>query len=187
MNTPNRLPTFERYLAITDVETTGLDWDAHEIIEIGLVVARQPDLKIVGELDVKVKPEHIETADPRSLEIAGYNEEEWQNALSLQEAMAAYAEKTRDATFVAHPVVVDYSFIDRAFRKTGLENPLHYQTLDLTSMAWILLRDKETFPKITLMELTKYFGLEGEPTPHRAINGARLAYDILVKLTKINP
>ncbi len=177
------LPTFERYLAITDVETTGLDWEINEIIEIGLIVARQPDLKIVDELDVKVRPEHIETADPRSLEIAGYDEADWQSALPLKEAMAMYSEKAGDAIFVAHPVVVDYSFIDRAFRKSGIENPLHYQTFDPTSMAWILLRDKEEFPKITLVELAKYFGLENEPAPHRAINGARLAYEILIKLT----
>lgn len=186
MNMPNHLSTFERYLAITDVETTGLDWDVHEIIEIGLIVARQPDLKIVDELDVKVKPEHIETADPRSLEVNGYNEEEWREAASLKEAMVQYQEKVEGAIFLAHPLTVDFSFIDRAFRKTGLENPMDYHQLDLFSMAWILKRDDEKLPRVSLRALAEYFGLEGEPTPHRALNGARLAYDILVRLSELN-
>lgn len=180
-----KLPTFERYLAITDVETTGLDWEVHEIIEIGLIVARQPDLKIVDELDVKVRPENIAAADPQALEVNGYSEEDWENSVSLKEAMERYQEKTRDSIFLAHPLTFDFNFIDRAFKKTGVENPMDYHQLDLFSMAWLATKDDELLPKVSLRALTEYFGLEPEPHPHRAINGARLAYQILVKLARL--
>lgn len=174
--------TFERPLAITDIEATGLDWDTHEIIEIGLLVVDQDTLEVTDELDVKVAPRHIEAADPESLRIAGYKEKEWEDALSLELAMELYAKKVKDALFVAHPMTFDFSFIDRAFKETGVKNPMHYHQLDLFSMAWLLKREDEKLDNVTLHELTKHFDLEAEPTPHRAIYGARLTYEILKKL-----
>lgn len=57
----------DRPLAFTDVETTGLDPHIHEIIEIGLVLVEHKDLTVVEELNLKIKPEHIETATAEAL------------------------------------------------------------------------------------------------------------------------
>ncbi len=173
---------FERNLAITDVETTGLDWHIHEILELGLLVVDQNTFEVRDEFEIKVRPEHIETADERSLEIAGYDEQAWEGAVPLAEAMRQYAAKIEGCIFVAHPMTVDFSFIDQAFKKTGVENPMHYHQLDLFSMAWLAKREDESLSKVTLHELTKHFDLTIEPSPHRAINGARLAFEILKKL-----
>jgi DNA polymerase III epsilon subunit-like protein len=180
----DKLTAFNRILAITDVETTGLDWERHEIIEIGLLTGRQDTLEVLGEFEIKVRPDHIEDADPRSLQIAGYTPSEWKDAVSLRDAMQEYADRVRDSLFLAHPVTMDYAFIDRGFRKAGIQNPLHYHQLDLFSMAWILLKEDVALPKVTLMELTRYFDLEPEPMPHRAIEGARLAHRILKELVR---
>ncbi|MCR4306655.1 MAG: exonuclease domain-containing protein, partial [Candidatus Yonathbacteria bacterium] len=95
----------ERNLAFIDLETTGLELKKHEIIEIGCIVARQIPressetggayLEIIEEFEIKVKPEHIETADPVGLEINGYREDDWKDAVTLPEAMRIVAEKTK--------------------------------------------------------------------------------------------
>ena len=71
-------------LAFVDVETTGLNPDTHEIIELGCVIVSQegvgsgkPSFKIIGEIDIKIKPEHIENADPVALRVNGYDEVDW--------------------------------------------------------------------------------------------------------------
>ncbi len=179
------LPTFERNIAITDIEFTGLNPDKHEIIEIGLLLVRQGDLKIIDEWQTRVKPDNIEGADPESLYIAGYDEEEWKDALTLKDAIEQYAEKVEDAMLLSHPLTMDWSFLEHAFRKTGIKNPMHYYQLDLSSMAWVLLNEEEALPKTTLIQLAKYFDIHPEPTPHRAINGARMAYEILKRLLEL--
>ena len=173
---------FERNLAITDVETTGLDWHVHEILEIGVLIVDQNTFEVLDEFETKVRPEHIETADERSLEIAGYSDIDWEGALPIKEAMRRYADKVEGCIFLAHPMTVDFSFIDLSFNKSGVPNPMHYHQLDLFSMAWALKKEDERLPKVTLHELTKYFDLPSEPTPHRALNGARLALEILKRL-----
>ena len=50
-------------LAFIDIETTGLNLLKHEIIEIGCVLTT-PELKVIEEFELKIKPEHIENADP---------------------------------------------------------------------------------------------------------------------------
>ena len=52
-------------LAFIDIETTGLNLIEHEIIEIGCVVTA-PNLKVIEEFKLKIKPERIEDAEPVS-------------------------------------------------------------------------------------------------------------------------
>jgi len=172
---------FERPIAITDVETTGLDFAIQEIIEIGLVVINQKTLEIIDTLDIKVKPEHIETADEFALKINGYNETDWKDALTLKEAMSIYGQKTKGAIFCAHNVTFDWSFIFEAFKKTGIENQMDHHRIDLFTMIWMKFRNS-SFGKFNLNEVAKRLGVPEEPMPHRAINGTMTAYEIYKKL-----
>jgi len=172
---------FARPIAITDVETTGLDPTIQEIVEIGLVVIDQQTLEILDTLDIKVKPEHIETADEFALKLNGYNKTDWKNAITLKEAMSIYGEKTKDAIFCAHNVTFDWSFIFEAFRKTGIKNQMDHHRIDLFTMIWMKLRNLD-FEKFSLNEVAKHLGIPEEPMPHRAINGTMTAYEIYKKL-----
>ncbi len=171
----------QRSIAITDLETTGLDPSIQEIVEIGLVLVDQSTLDILGTLDVKVKPEHIETAGQTALKLNGYNEADWRDALSLTEAIAQYIAKTKDAIFCASPVTFDWSFMEAAFRKTNLKHEMDYHRLDVFSMAWQTLRHTD-LQKFNGDYLLEFFGLEKEPPVHRAINGAMKDYEIFKKL-----
>lgn len=171
----------ERPIAITDVETTGLDPITQEIVEIGLVVINQQTLEVIDTLDVKVRPEHIETATEFALKLNGYNESDWQDALTLQAAMPLYSKKTEDALFCAHNITFDWSFISEAFEKTGVKDLMDYHRIDLFTMIWKKLRNSG-LEKFNMNEVAKYLGIGEEPMPHRAINGAMTAYEIYKRL-----
>lgn len=174
----------KRPLAITDTETTGLDAGIHEIIEIGLIVVEQPTLRILDKFNVKVKPEHIQTAQKKALQVNGYNEKEWAKAWSLKEAMEIYSEKTRNAIFVAQNVYHDWSFINEAFKKTGAEDLMDYHRIDLFTLGWSKKNEFPGLTKFSLSSMCKYFGIEPEPMPHRAFNGAKKAHEVFRNLIK---
>ena len=44
--------------AFIDIETTGLNVLAHEIIEIGAVITT-PDLEVIEEFELKIKPQNL--------------------------------------------------------------------------------------------------------------------------------
>lgn len=173
----------DRPLAITDIETTGLDPIGHEIIEIGLVLADQKTLEIREQWTVKIQPEHIETAEPEALAVNGYKAEEWVDAYKLKLAMKFYQKKTTDAIFVAHNVTFDWSFIYEAFSKCDLTSTMDYHRLDLFSIAWGI--HPQGLMKYNLVALCEHFGIPKEPDPHKAINGAIAALEVLRKLRSL--
>ncbi len=170
-------------LAFIDVETTGLNDDVAEIIELGVVIARLKDgeLVVTDQLDLKIRPEHLETAEPAALRINGYNEADWLFAVDLKEAMKLFAEKTDGAIFVAHNITFDYGFIDQAFKKTGIENRMHYHKLDTIALAFSVLSENDDMNKFSLKALTEYYGIENKKA-HSAFADAYATYELFKKL-----
>lgn len=172
----------KRPLAITDVETTGLDYQLHEIIEIGLIVADQKTLKVLDEWSVKIKPQKIKTAAEPALKVAGYNKLDWLKAVTLKEAMEIYSQKTKNAIFVAQNSFFDWAFLSEAFKHTGVEDHIDYHRVDLFTIGWFKSRELHGLKKFTLKEMCQYFNIEPEPWPHRALNGTHKALEVLRKL-----
>lgn len=153
---------FKRPLAITDVETTGLDFRRHEIIEIGLVLVDQESFKIKDTLDVKVIPTHVETASPTSSLVNGLRPGHYEGAISLAEAMAQYSAKTRGAVFASWNITFDWQFIEEAFQLTGVADGMDYHRVDIPSIVWAKLR-ASGLEKFRLSEVCKFLGIEPEP------------------------
>ena len=162
-------------LALTDVETTGLNPDEHEIIEIGLVVFdSEAPFTIYDTLDIKVKPEHISSAEKEALAINGYNKEDWREAVSIEEAMTLYRTKTKDCMFMAHNVCFDYGFIQKYVK-------FHRHKLDLFGVAWTKI-PHEKMSRWSLKEICGALQIEPESEIHRAINGAMKEREVYMTL-----
>lgn len=172
----------ESRIAITDLETTGPDPFTHEIIEIGLVLIDSQG-NILETWSVKTKPEHPETADPEGLAVNGYEPDLWKDAVPLADALRTYAAKTKGALFCAHNATVDWSFIATAFQRAGIVNTFDYHKIDTFSLAWQALRNNP--PKtFRLKDIALHLGIAPEAEPHRALNGAMLAYQAYKALTE---
>jgi DNA polymerase III subunit epsilon len=173
-------------LAFIDVETTGIDASRHEIIEIAAIITRMKDgvLTIVDQLDLKIIPKRIEDADPAALRINGYNDADWLFAVSLEEAMKSFAEKTAGAVFVAHNATFDWSFVDAAFKATGVENKLYFQKLDTLSLAFAVLHNADDMSKLSLRVLCERYGIENLKA-HSAYADAYATYEVFKKLLNL--
>lgn len=180
-------------IAFIDLETTGLDPEKHEIIEIGCVLVKQvprdglgAGLEVIEEFDLKIKPEHIETADPEALAINGYNSADWLFAVDLPAAMKVVSEKTDGAILIAHNLTFDWLFLEKAFAKTGVPNKMDFRRLDLLSIAFAKLYDKLEIQRFSLYSLCKYFGIENERA-HTALSDTRASVESIKNfLTSIN-
>ena len=164
---------------MTDVETGGLVAGVDEILGIGLVVFEaEPPFKILDTLDIKVKPEHIETASAQALLVNGYNKEGWKDSIPLEEAMKLYRNKARGSMFAAHNVTFDWGFIGETKRKF---DDFDRHKIDTLSLAWgIIPHDK--IKSWSLKSICEYLDIEPEPAIHNALNGATKAYEVYVRL-----
>ena len=170
-------------LAFIDIETTGLNLLRHEIIEVGCVIAT-PDLKIIEEFELKIKPEHIEDADKTALKVNGYAEENWIFAYTLNEAMKMFSKKVKDCIMVGHNVSFDAAFLESAFAKTQIENTLHYHKLDTVSIAWAKLHKEPDLDRFSLRELCVRFNIKNEHA-HTALSDARATFKLYKELMEL--
>lgn len=177
---------FNQPLAFVDIETTGLSTDTAEIVEIGVVLTKLKDgvLTIIDTLDIKIHPTHIETADPAALRINGYNEADWLFAVSLEDAMKTFAEKTEGAVFIAHNVLFDYKFIETALSQTETENKLYFQKLDTLSIAFGVLHNNDDIGKLSLRALCEKFEIQNAKA-HSAFADAYATYEVFKKLLNL--
>lgn len=180
------MKTKERKIAMTDLETSGDIFGVHEILEIGLVLFDPQTFEIVDSYNRKVKPAHIENAIEGVLDYNGYNEKDWEDAISLENATKEYSERAGENIFCSYNVSFDWGFISDAFSKVGLENPMstfeNHDRLDLLSIAWERgLKNQDSW---SLKTASKLFGVDPEPEPHNALNGAMTAYKLFKKLQK---
>ncbi|MDQ5971810.1 MAG: polymerase subunit epsilon [Patescibacteria group bacterium] len=177
-------------LAFIDTETTGFDPDTHELIEIGIILVDQdwtkgkPVFTVIEEFEIKIKPVHIETADPISLKINKYNAEDWGNAYALKEAMKILNTKIKDSIMVAHNMYFDATFIDRAYKQTGVKNEMHYLRIDTITMAFAKLHDRTDIDKYSLRTLCEYFKIENK-NAHSALSDTKALFELYKHLINI--
>lgn len=132
-------------LALIDVETTGLDPDRHEMIDIGAIYI-ESDGRELGRFFVRMQPAHPERVDPSAQAVNGFSVERWQSlgavsaaeAADLFEAFHQSMAKDRKVIFTAFNVWFDQAFVSRwlAREQHSFRHWYHYQVLDLPSMAW---------------------------------------------------
>lgn len=126
-----------RPLAFVDCETTGLDPERHEIIEVAAARLDPRSLEIDAELDAKVKLEHPDRADPEALRHNGYTPERWADALPAGEVLARLTPVLDGCILAGHNVPFDRAFLRKTYSRTGRAFPdVDYHVVDTASLTW---------------------------------------------------
>lgn len=170
-------------LVFFDCEFTGTEILKHELIEIGFVKAKAKTLEFIEEGDIKILPEHIETADPQALEVNGYNKEEWdKEALGKKDGLKEFLAHTEGCMLIGHNVAWDRMFVQKALEEVGLKPNFSYKSLDTLSLGWAKLKGQGEFKTFSLLkEMAPHFNID-TGREHRAIDDARTTYEVFKKL-----
>jgi len=111
----------ENDLVFLDCEMTGGDPERHDIIELGAVRSRLPDLQIVDQLSVKIAPRTTRGTSLSSLRIAGYSAKEWKSAVTIDEALNRMRDFSADTVLVGWATYNDLLFVQAAASRAGVE------------------------------------------------------------------
>lgn len=173
-----------RKLVFIDLETTGVDPEKHEIIEIAWILVDGQSFEVLSEFVAKVKPEHPETANPKALEITGYSEEEWGNAGLLKEALGKIIQLAPQGMLVGWNIYFDWSFLEKGFKKFNFVSQFDYHMIDVMVIAYSKLHSKPEIRELGLKKIATYFGIEFQE--HHALEDIRATYQIFKKLMQEN-
>lgn len=169
-------------LAFIDAEMTGRGPE-HELVEIAVVRVNGFNFGVLEEWETKIRPRHIENADPESLAVCGYSEEAWQGASTPEEAMKIFLKKTEGAMLAGHALNNDWFYIIKTLAAHNLAPTFFFKYIDIFSLAWMKLRRDPAIKLLSLKELARYYVIPQE-RPHSALDDARTAYRIFLKLVQ---
>lgn len=169
-------------IILTDVETTGLDAQFHEIIEIAAIVFDSHTFEIEKTFEAKVWPQFPDRIDAKAQAVNGYTVEEWKgNAKLLETAMKEYNAIAKDCVFMSFNAPFDISFLDAAYKKTSLKAAYRWYPICLRAIAWHTMPHTGMF-KWSMKEVCEKLGVPPEPDQHRALNGVMAEFGIYKKL-----
>tara|TARA_R110000751_G_scaffold168121_2_gene273959 strand:+ start:193 stop:759 length:567 start_codon:yes stop_codon:yes gene_type:complete len=139
-----------------DIETTHLNPEIGEIIEIAILTSYDGGRTITEKWTTRIKPEHIATADPRALEINKYCPFVWHDAPNWVYAWAIIIEKiNKDAVIVAHNILFDAEWINS---KIGNETDWKLPRNKICTKS-LAIEHLPSAPSTSLSYLRKLFGL----------------------------
>lgn len=173
-----------RHLVFIDLETTGLDKDKHEIIEVACLVVDGQSLEVVEEYVAKVKPKHIETANSEALKINGYDPNKWRGAKNIEEVMEKIRAISEGGMIAGWNVSFDWAFIEENFEKLKIESSFNYHKVDVQSIAYACLYRKKKAKSLRLDAVAPFFGIE-KGKIHGAEEDIKITYELFKKFMNI--
>ncbi|MCU0677610.1 MAG: 3'-5' exonuclease [Myxococcota bacterium] len=168
-------------LVFLDVETTGLDPQKHEILEVAAIRVTHDLSRILDKFCTKVRPTRLHDADPAALEVNGYSDAEWADAIDLDEALTVLWPILEGAVPAGHNVGFDLRFLEAAAHTTGRATetsalPTDYHRLDTASLAWLLITTGQS-SRWNLDATCAALGIVQE-RKHRALDDVRAALQV---------
>lgn len=172
-------------IKFVDVETTGLDPLKHEIIEIAVVPLddNQPPWRTY------IKPERIEDASPKALEINGYaaHPELWDDAPTLIDVAPTIRTQLAGCLPAGQNVPFDMGFIQAALQKYELWHGITHHKFDVMALAVEHLAPCGLH-RLSLNNICDFLGISNEGA-HSALTDALRAkqvYKTLVRASRVD-
>ena len=158
---------------VVDIETTGLDSGADEIIEIGALKVRAEE--VAGRFSALVRcnrpvPDSV-------LRLTGITSEGVHGGEELADVLERFGDFVELLPWVGFNVEFDFNFINSACDECDVE-PFDVQLVDILRMA------KKTIPRLSRYRLGDVAEYLGVPTDgqHRALRDCEIAQAVLEKL-----
>lgn len=173
---PRRKNLEEEILVVFDLETTGLNPQLDEIIEIGAVKIQSG--QIIEEFQSFVA--YNQPLSAEIIKLTGINEQMLRGAEEIQDVLPKFLEFVGDACLIAHNAKFDLGFLENKLAKhlgLSVSNPV-LDTLPLTRVLLPKLKNHK------LNTLTKHFKVALE-NHHRALEDARATGYIMLNLIKL--
>ena len=128
--------------AIVDIETTGLNPNYHEMIDIGIIIINQ-NLEIKGQYFSKVLPSFPERIDPMAQNINGFDLQRWTQEEAISEEELINQMNIFLNNYIGKPIFIAFnSWFDSGFVRNLLNEHNYkfndwfdYRVLDIPSIA----------------------------------------------------
>ena len=169
---------FKSIYIILDFETTGLNEQTNEIIEIGAAFVENGHIAETYHAFTDIRAQRI---PDNILQLTQIDEQEWRtNKIPLAQAISELRTFVEEVPLVSHNADFEQKFLNAACQQLN-EDPFQNQMIDTLLLAKMLLPD---MPNYKLSTLAEHFSLPCD-TCHRALEDCRLTNAVYGKLKEL--
>ncbi len=181
---------FKKDLLLIDLETTGLDVDRHEIIQLAGVLLDKKTLQEKKSFCSYIKPAHWNRRDLESMEVNKIAWEQVRKAPPLTSVIRRFSRAFGKNVIVSYYVgVMDIIFLQRAYQKAGVVYPFDYHTFNIWSLFYPFLavhhklKNRKNFSGFGLEDMAQMFKIRVDKNQlHDALVDCRVEAEILRKV-----
>ncbi len=170
-------------LVFIDIETTGLNPEEHEIIEIGCLVVNGQTFEVKTKYHARINPKHPDRWDTKAKELIGYSRRKWSNTKELSNILNKINKLSSGGILAGWNVSFDWSFLRKAFEHLSMTPQFDYHRIDVMSIAYAALYLKPKVESLSLRKVAVSFGMS-LPETHRAMDDIKATYEIFKKIMK---
>lgn len=165
----------DREWVFLDIETTGLDTKNDAVIEIAALKANKTEIRSKWSVFIKQdKP------IPKNItELTGITDEMLSDGIEMSEALSELSEIIEGNMVVCYNKKFDINFLEREYKKYGIESPFSKLT-----DALVLARKRIYIDSYKLGSLAEHFNISYEEQ-HRAMSDCEVLYKVFLKLNEI--
>lgn len=177
-------PVSDKPFAWLDTETTGLDENLNDVLDIAIIRVELDGTETV--FTSKIKMERPENAHPKALEVNGYTPEGWEGARSVQEVFQEIHDRKllQDCILAGQNVGFDAKFVNATFKRLGIDARVDYHLYDTVTVALMFL--KPYLKSVSLVPVCIALGLPID-NAHTAMADCRMAMRVNQVLTMASP
>ncbi len=182
---------FHKDILIIDVESTGLDYQKNDLIELAGVLLDKKTLKEKKHFRSFIKPEHWRNRDPEAMAVNKITWEDLAKAPSLRTVINTFQKKFGTNVILApYGTIMDTAMLRVAYKKIGKQYPYDYHVFDVWPLCYTymakkkLLVNKKRFSGFSLNDIANHFKIKVPSNRHTALADCRLEAEVLRKLVK---
>jgi DNA polymerase-3 subunit epsilon len=170
---------------IVDTETTGLNPEWHEVIDVHAIEINNQTLSILREAGGKIKPLEIERMDPKAQIVNGYTEDRWRTAESFEVVMNRVWPLIEGNIWIGSNPYFDTRFLMHGYLKMDNDFRYRHRVLMLYLMKTLDTKNifahlKKHIDSLSLDSICEYYDIRG----HEAHTARGDCYRVLEALRK---
>lgn len=182
---------FNKDLLLIDEETSGLDPQKHEIIQLAGVLLDKKTLREKASFNSYIKPRKWRQRDLKSMAVNKITWEQLKAAWDIKTVLRQFNRAFKKPVILAYYVGVnDINFLKAAYKKAGLRYPFDYHTFNIWGLFYPFLAlqnklsNRKEFTGFSLKDMLAYFKIPKPTRLHDALVDCRAEAEILRRVLK---